>query len=60
MPPLTAYELERQENIRRNQEVLQSLGIFQAVPNKRKANVSRATRPVVLFTYFSLRVLGSS
>ena len=28
MPTLSAYELEIQENIRKNRELLQSLGIF--------------------------------
>lgn len=30
MPRLTEYELQRQENIRRNQDLLKSLGIPQA------------------------------
>lgn len=37
MPKLTAYELEIQDNIRKNQELLKSLGIFQfGASNKEK------------------------
>lgn len=45
MPQLTAYEKEREENIRRNQDLLKSLGIFQSqvVPKK----VSHALRYLV-------------
>ena len=51
MPRLTAYELEIQENIRKNRELLQSLGIYKpdltgkkVAPAKKEKEVNKLKR----------------